>query len=215
MKFCVIGLGRFGFQVAKGLADNGMEVLAVDSNESIVTSIKDNVTQAICMRVIDETSLRSIGVDEMDTVIVAMGENFAQSILITALLKKRMHIPNVIARAINDIHKEILTIVGADRVVLPEQEIGIKLADRLSLPFTDLIRLSQDFSLSSLKKAPASFVGKKIQDLNLYGTYSVYCIGIKENDSTSIIAPDHIVQETDKLIFAGHNDDLEQINKLP
>lgn len=214
MKFCVIGLGRFGHQVALGLAENGMEVLAVDSNESIVTSIKDSVTQAICMRVIDEVSLRSIGVDEMDTVIVAMGENFAQSILITALLKKRMHIPNVIARAINDIHKEILTIVGADRVILPEQEIGIKLADRLSLPFTDLIRLSKDFSLSSLKKAPSAFVGKKIKDLNLYESYSVHCIGIKQNDTVTVLSPDHQVQPLDKLIFAGHNDDLEQINKL-
>ncbi len=215
MKFCVIGLGRFGHQVAKGLAENGMEVLAVDSNESIVTSIKDSVTQAICMRVIDEASLRGIGVDEMDTVIVAMGENFAQSILITALLKKRMNIPNVIARAINDIHKEILTIVGADRVILPEQEIGIKLADRLSLPFTDLIRLSKDFSLSSLKKAPNDFIGKKIQDLDLFNQYAVYCIGIKENDTISIISPDHVVRRENNLIFAGHNNDLEQINKLP
>src|SRR5258706_11709393 len=104
MKFCVIGLGRFGYQVATVLAENGMEVIAVDSNESIVASIRDLVTQAVCMRVTDEASLRSIGAEEMDTVIVATGENFAQSILITALLKKRLNVPHVIARAINDIH---------------------------------------------------------------------------------------------------------------
>lgn len=214
MKFCVIGLGRFGHQVAQGLTENGMEVLAVDSNESIVSSIKDSVTQAICMRVIDEASLRSIGVDEMDTVIVAMGENFAQSILITALLKKRMNIPTVIARAINDIHREILTIVGADRVILPEQEIGIKLADRLSLPFTDLIRLSKDFSVSSLKKAPAAFIGKTIQELDFFHTYHVYCIGIKDNDMISIAPPDHVVQKGTRLVFVGHNNDLEHINRM-
>ena len=90
MKFCVIGLGRLGYQVAVTLAENGMEVMAVDSNEGIVASIRDKVTQAICMRVTDEASMRSIGVDEMDTVIVAMGENFAQSILITALIKKKL-----------------------------------------------------------------------------------------------------------------------------
>ena len=172
MKFCVIGLGRFGQQVAKVLAENGMEVMAVDSNESIVASIRDNVTQAICMRVTDEASLRSIGIDEIDTVIVAMGENFAQSILITALLKKRLHIPHVIARAINEIHKEILTIVGADRVILPEQEIGIRLADNLSSPFTDLIRLTKDFSISQII-APQSFVGKKVSDLDLYTKFYV------------------------------------------
>src|SRR5256885_2026701 len=103
MKFCVIGLGRFGYQVATGLAEHGMEVMAVDSNEAIVASIRDQVTHAVCMLVVDEVSLRSIGIDEMDTVIVATGENFAQAILITALLKKRLHVPHVIARAINEI----------------------------------------------------------------------------------------------------------------
>lgn len=88
MKFCVIGLGRFGEQIAITLAENGMEVLAIDSNESIVASVRDSVAQAVCMRVNDEASLRSIGVDEMDVGIVAMGENFAQSVLVTTLLKR-------------------------------------------------------------------------------------------------------------------------------
>ena len=111
MKFCVIGLGRLGYQLATGLAENGMEVMAVDSNESIIASIRDKVTQAICLRVTDEESLRNIGVEEMDTVIVATGENFAQSILITALLKKRLNMPKVITRAIDDLHKDILKLV--------------------------------------------------------------------------------------------------------
>src|SRR5579862_7229433 len=107
MKFCVIGLGRFGYQVATALAEHGMEVLAIDSNESIVDAIKDNVTQAICMRVRDETSLQSIGIEEMESVVVAMGDDFAESVLITALLKKRLKVPHVVARAIDEIHKEI------------------------------------------------------------------------------------------------------------
>jgi trk system potassium uptake protein len=88
MKFCVIGVGRFGYHVATTLADNGMEVLAVDSNETVIASIRDKVTQAVCMRVTDEEALRSIGVDEMDTVIVAMGENFAQSIFSNSSFKE-------------------------------------------------------------------------------------------------------------------------------
>lgn len=82
MKCCVIGLGRFGYQVATTLAENGVEVMAVDSNESIIASIKDHVTQAICMHITDEASLRSLGVDEMDVAVVAIGENLAQSITI-------------------------------------------------------------------------------------------------------------------------------------
>lgn len=150
MKFGVIGLGRFGHDVAVLLTENGMEVLAVDDNESVINSIRDKVTQAVCVRINDEGTLRTIGMDEMDTVIVAMGENIAQSILITAILKKRLKIKKVITRAVSEIHKEILTLVGADQVILPEKEVGIHLADRLSSPFIDLIRITKEFSISRL-----------------------------------------------------------------
>lgn len=213
MKFAVIGLGRFGYHVATGLAENGMEVLAIDSNEAIIASIRDQVTQAICMRVTDETSLRSVGIDEMDTVIIAMGENFAQSILVTALIKKHLHIPKVIARAINEIHKEILTLVGADKIVLPEKEIGIRLADSLSLPFMDLIRLSKEFSISFMP-TPAEFVGKRIAELSELDEKRVHCIGVKRAEEIMPIGREYVVEEGDKLIFSGDNDDLERIAKL-
>lgn len=213
MKFCVIGLGRFGYQVATVLAENGMEVMAIDSNESIVASIRDQVTQAVCMRVTDESSLRSLGVEEMDTVIVAMGENFAQSILVTALLKKRLKIKRVIARAINDIHKEILQLTGADQVILPEKEIGIRLADNLSSPFTELLRLSKDFSISQIT-APDTFIGKTLQTIDVYHTYQVHCIGLKDADRITPIDPDYVIQQGDKMIFAGMNKQLERVAKL-
>ncbi|HZW61803.1 MAG TPA: TrkA family potassium uptake protein [Candidatus Babeliales bacterium] len=214
MKFCIIGLGRFGYHVATGLAENGMEVLAIDSNESIIASIRDHVTQAICMRVTDEASLRSVGVDQMDTVIVAMGENFAQSILVTALLKKRLEIKRVIARAINDIHKEILHLTGADQVILPEQEIGIRLADTLSTPFTELFRMSKDFSISLLN-APHSFIGKTVKQLDLYHINHVYCIGVKKSPEEILsLDPEYVIQAGDRLIFAGNNKDLERVARL-
>src|SRR5689334_14770055 len=122
MKFCVIGLGSFGRQVATVLAENGAEVMAIDSSQTLVAAVRDSVTQAICMRITDEASLLSVGVDEMNTVVVAIGESFAQSVLITALLKKRLQIPYVVARAIDSVHYDVLLLVGADQVVLPEQE---------------------------------------------------------------------------------------------
>jgi trk system potassium uptake protein len=213
MKFCVIGLGRFGYSVATVLAENGMEVIAIDNNESIVASIRDNVTQAICMRATDEASLRSVGIDEMDTVIVAMGENFAQSILITAILKKKLNVPRVIARAINDIHKDILKLVGADRIILPEKEIGIKIADILSSPFVEIIRLTKDFSIAQII-APKKFVGRSVNDLDLFTNYRVHCIGIKQEDSMSSLDPEYIIAEGAKLIFSGKNENLEKIVKL-
>lgn len=211
MKCGVIGLGRFGYHVATVLAENGTEVLAVDSSESIVASIRDLVTHAVCLRVTDEESLRSIGIDEMDTVIVAMGENFAQSILATALIKKHLKVPRVITRAINDIHKEILNLVGADRVILPEREIGINLAEELSSPFSYLTRLSRDFAISQIE-APARFVGKTIEQLDLAATYNVAPLGIRTQDTIEIAQSKAVIKKDDKIIVAGSNEALEEFS---
>lgn len=212
MKFCVIGLGRFGYELATGLADNGIEVLAIDSNETIVDSIKNNVTQSLCLRVTDEQTLRNAGVDEMDTVIVAMAENFAQSILITALVKKRLQVETVIARAINDIHAEILTLVGADRTILPEKEIGIRLSDSLSSPFPDLVRLAKNFSVTPFQ-APERFVGKTIEDLDLSHHYQINCIGIKQGDQIITAHPEYVIMPGDKLVCAGSTQDLKAASR--
>lgn len=213
MKFCVIGVGRFGYHVATTLTDHGMDVLAVDSNEAIIASIRDKVTQAICMRVNDEDSLRSIGIEYMDTVIVAMGENFAQSILVTALLKQKLKIPTVIARSVSGIHKDILTLIGADTVILPEKEMGIRLADSLSLPFNALLRISPHFSISQIK-APKKFVGKTVKEVALKKNYHVMCIGYKVGEEIKDITPDYIFNESDSVLFSGTNAQLEKLARL-
>lgn len=212
MKFCVIGLGRLGFQVATGLAQNGVEVMAIDSDESIVASIRDHVTQAVCMRVESEEALKTIGIEEIQTAIVATGENFSQSILITALLKK-LGVPRIIARAVSEIHKDILKLIGANRVILPEQEVGTRLADTLSLPFVDMFRLAKNFSISQII-APQKFVDKTPRELDLFAKYKVNFIGIKEDEKTITRNPDHTIQANDKLIFSGENKDLEKIARL-
>jgi trk system potassium uptake protein TrkA len=208
MKFCVIGLGRFGYQVAITLADNGMEVLAVDTSETLVNSIRDRVAQAICIDAASEDALRSIGIESMDVVIVAIGTDFAQSILITALAKQHFGIPRVITRSIEAIHKEILMLVGADQVILPEQEIGTRLADMLSLPFNALLRLTPAFSLT-YRKAPASCVGKPISCL--HEQYNVVCIGKKNKEAIEPLPSSYIITQQDVLIYAGANGDLEKL----
>ena len=212
MKFCVIGLGRLGYSVASKLAENGMEVLAIDMDETIIAAIRDEVTQAICMQVIDEDSLHSIGIEEIDTAIVATGKNFAQSVLITALLKK-LNIPHVIARAINDIHKDILALLGADRIVQPEKEVGIRLADRLSSPFTDVFRITHNFSVNEIP-APTNFVGKTPIQIDFMNNYKVNLIGVKEDEATISIDTNRVIEEGDKLIFSGENKYLDKIAKM-
>jgi len=211
MKFCVIGVGRFGYQVAVTLADNGMEVLAVDSNESIIASIRDKVTQAICMQVTDEENLRTIGIMDMDAVIVAMGENLAQSILVTALLKQHLKLPRVITRSVSDIHQEILRLIGADQVILPEQDMATRLADTLSLPFQALMRLTPTFSIS-YAKAPKKCIGKPLTCI--HEIYHVTCIGKRVNGDIQSLNQDYIIQEHEILAYAGNNQDLEKIARL-
>jgi trk system potassium uptake protein TrkA len=211
MKFCVIGVGRFGYQVATTLAHNGMDVLAIDSNEALVSSIKDKVAQAICMNASDADALRSVGVEEMDVVIVCMGENFAQSILITALLKRNFSIPRVISRSVDQIHKDILLLIGADEVVMPEQEMGSRLADTLSLPFNALMRLTPTFSLS-YRKAPSLCVGKPLSCL--HKMYGIVCIGKRIKDSIEPLGHEYIIKEHDILVYAGPNTQLEDLARV-
>ena len=213
MKFCVIGLGRFGYSVAETLAIHGMEVLAIDSNETIIASIRDKVTQAICMHVSDEESLIAVGIDEFSTVIVGMGKSFAQSILITALLKKHIKIPNVISRATNIIHEDILKIIGADKVVSPQRERGSRLAHNLSFPFIDIVSVSNKFSITTIK-APTPFVGKSIQELDLRKKYQIACIGVKKGEKIELINYNYVILEEDHLLIAGENKILESVSRL-
>lgn len=214
MKFCVIGLGRLGYHIATRLAANNAQVLAIDNNPAIVASIKDQVTHAICLNITDEESLRSVGIHEFNTVILTVSENMAQSILISVLLKKKLRVKQVITRAINEIHKDILKLVGADHILIPEKQAGIHLADMLTSPFTDFIRLSNDFAISKLI-APQPFIGKSIYDLHLYSTYRVHCVGIEKQEKViTAIDPYYLICENDKLIFGGCNTDLAKLANL-
>lgn len=212
MKFCIIGLGRFGYHVAINLADAGMEVLAVDRNESLVVAIRDHVTQAVCMEITNKESLEAIGIDEIETVIVSMGENFAQSVLITALLKKELGTPTVIARATSKLHADILSLVGADNVELPEREQAIALANRLSTP-CNITMLSKRSSIAKIT-APESFIGKTVQNLDLKKKFRVMCVGVQKGDVIIPIDPTYTILEGDQLVFLGENDYLEALARL-
>jgi len=212
VKFCVIGLGRFGYQTAISLAQNGMEVLAIDENQSTVELIRNQVTQAVCYRIEDESALHAQGIDEMNTVIVAMGENFAHAIVITALLKKRLKIPFVVARARNRVHEDILKLIGADKIVMPERDSGVRLANSLSLRFTDFVSITEEFAITQIV-TPEAFVGKTVAELQLRKSRSVTCIAVKKEKSEELIlvGPEYIILEGDTLVVCGANKDLGQL----
>lgn len=211
-KFCVIGLGRFGSQMAVSLAQNGMEVLAVDDNQATVEAIRNHVTQAVCFRIEDENSLRALGIDEMDTVIVSMGENFSQAIIITAILKKHLNIPFVIARARNSIHEDILKLIGADKVVMPERDSGVRLANSLSLRFADFVPITESFAITQIE-VPEKFIGKTIAELQLRKSRNVACIAIKKtkDDAMNLVGLEYVLIEGDTMVLCGTTKDLAQL----
>lgn len=212
MKFCIIGLGRFGLQLAKSLTENGVDVLAVDKDEERVELIKDKVTQAVVMNMIDEESLKAIGIEDMDTVIIAIGKNFAYSVLLTRILKRKLNIERVIVRSVSALQRDILELVGANQVILPEQEAAIKLADNLSSHFMDVIRISPTFLIAAII-TPSEYIDKTVDELQFYSTYNINCIAIKRDQETITPLPDTILQENDILYFAGENQDMEKIIK--
>jgi len=212
MKFCIIGIGRFGLQLAKSLTENGIEVLAIDNDAERIDLIKDKVTQAVVMNMTDEESLRALGIEEMDTVIIAIGRNFAHSVILTRILKRDLGIERIIVRSVSAIQRDILELVGADQVILPEQEAAIKLADDLSSPFMDVTHIGPHFSIVAIV-ASEEFIDKTIEELAFDEHYNITCIAIKHDEETIIPKKDTKIYDHDILYFAGNNKDVEKLIK--
>lgn len=212
MKFCIIGLGRFGQQLAQSLAEHNVEILAIDTDEHEIAAVQNYVTQAICMEIVDAASLEAIGIEEIDVAIIAIGENIAQSILIAAIIKKRFKHVKVVARATSQTQKEILDLLKVDLVVRPEQEAAIDLADILSSPFQNLARLSKTFSIG-LITAPQNFIGKKVKELDLFTEYKLHCIAVKRDKEYISINENYTMLDDDELVITGKNDDIISFSK--
>jgi trk system potassium uptake protein len=212
-KFCVIGLGKFGYMVAEHLAKNDFEVLAIDQDEYKVSAIRHTVAQSVCMELFDEVSLRTVGIKEIDTVIIALGRNFAHTVLITQLLKATFKIDTVIVRTAGKTERDVLIALGADQVIVPEHEAAIKLADNISSPFSSTIRLAPECSIVQVV-VPYKFIGKVLQDLLIYETYGVDCIGIKRGERVLLMHEEKRIQKGDFLLCMGSDDDLGTLTKL-
>jgi len=227
-KFAVIGLGRFGSQLAISLAERDAEVIAIDKDMQAVEQVKDIVTYAVRLDSADKEALLTQGISEVDTVIVAIGDNFEANVLTAALLKN-IGVKTVIARAASEIQKQILELIGVDRVVFPEAESGIRLAQNLtSRAIWDYVPLSGDRVIAELR-APRRFGNKTIGELKIRSKYGISIIAIKkrtpklsgtgaptviEESITEIPEANYIIEENDILIVVGSNDDIENVSKF-
>ncbi|HAG10188.1 MAG TPA: potassium uptake system protein, partial [Desulfotomaculum sp.] len=130
-QFAVIGLGRFGASIARTLTKMGYEVLAVDYDEEMVNNMAEEVTYVAQANVLDERTLKSLGLRNFDTVIVAIGQEIKTSILVTVMLKE-MGVGKIVAKANDELHGRVLQKIGADIVVFPEREMGTRVAHSLA-----------------------------------------------------------------------------------
>ena len=202
--YAVFGLGRYGMAVARELVENGMEVIAVDVKQKIVDDAVDFLPVCKCADVTDADVISRLGISNIDTVIICMAGNLEASVMAVTLCKEA-GVHTVIAKSANEMHQKILLRVGADRVVFPENESGIRLAKNLlSSGFIDMISLSKDVSMVEID-VKDEWCGKNLIELNLRRKYGFNIVAIKKDERVSIdINPEQVLDaETTLIVIAN------------
>jgi len=212
-QFVVIGLGRFGTSVAKTLYDQGYDVLAIDKDAEIIQEISDSVTHAVQADAIDENTLRSLGLSNFDVAVISIGSDLQASIMAT-LIAKELGVKRVIAKAQNDIHGKVLFKIGADRVVFPERDMGVRVAHNLvSSNILDYIELAPDYSIVEIA-AIEEWEGKNLRELRLPTRYGINVMAIKQGKDINISPyADDVINKGDILMVIGNNKDLRKLER--
>ena len=212
--YVVIGLGRFGAEMATKLYECGEEVLAIDTDENLVDKIADRVTRAVAADAQDPDVLRRLGVEGFDRAVVAVGSDLAASALITMNLKV-LGVPYILCKAHDDTYREILERLGANQVIIPEREM----ADKLSLGLTsagvmEYIELSDEYGIVEMLP-PESWLGKSIRQLDLRNKYGANVIALRQDEKLSIPPDiDTPIGETSNLVMLASYEMINQIKKL-
>ena len=202
--FAVFGLGRYGTALAKELVESGADVLAVDSDKDIVNSVVQDIPLSKCADVTDPEVIKQLGISNVDVVVIAMATNLEASVMATMLCKEA-GVKTVIAKCGSEMECKILSKIGADQVIFPEKESGVRLAKKLvNFGLVDLVELSKDASLFELKVRP-EWNGKSLIELNLRKKYGFNVVAIFENEEVNTyIAPDRPLNDSMRLIAIGN-----------
>jgi trk/ktr system potassium uptake protein len=215
-RFAVIGLGNFGFYAAKALYEDGNEVVAIDSDKTRVQAVDPHTTEAVVLDATDKEALKSLGLENMDGVIVSTGTKISISILICLYLQE-IGVKKILAKALDDDHAKILKRVGATEIIHPERDMAMRISRGLSRPnMLDFIPLAEEFDLIQVGP-PAEFIGKSLKDLNLRAKYNVHIIAIKELVPENFIlvpAANFVIKDSDILIMLGKSEDIRKIKAL-
>lgn len=208
-QFVVIGLGRFGGSITKTLVSLGHEVMALDQDEAKVNEFSQLATQAVQADSTDEQALKELGISNFDQAIVAIGDNIQASILTTLILKD-MGVIKVTVKANNDYHSKVLEKIGADRIIHPERDMGVRVAHHIvSENVIDYIELSPEYSLVEVIASQA-MDSKTLGDLDIRANYGCNVMAIKTGDNEMNISPraEDEIQKGDILVVIGSNKDI-------
>ncbi len=209
--YAVFGLGRYGFSVARELVNNGMDVLAVDMDEELVNDAVIDIPICKCADITDPDVVKQLGIANIDVVIIAIASNLEATVMATTLCKEA-GVPTVIVKCANEMHEKILYRIGADKVVIPENESGIRLAKNLvSSGFVDVIDLSDDISMVEIP-VKSEWVGKSLIELNLRKKYSMNVVAIRKRENVTIdINPEMPLAEDMELIVIAATNKLAKL----
>ena len=212
--YVVVGLGRFGGEVARQLCAQGCEVLAMDVNNDLVQQLSSEVTHAVVADAQDKEVLKALGIRDFDCAVIAIGDNLAASVLATMNMKE-LGVPYVVCKAYDEVHRRVLEKLGADRVLIPEKEIGSRLARSLaSANVLDYIELSEDYGIAEVP-VPKNWKGKTLRELNVRAKLGVNIIAIRRNGSIAVSPPaDYQMKEADVVVVLGDYQALEAVQKL-
>jgi trk system potassium uptake protein TrkA len=212
--FVVIGLGRFGTAIARELSQLGNEVIAVDRDEAKVAAIADEVTHAMAADIQDEDVLRRMGVTECDCAIVAFATSLQDNILVTLLLKE-LGVKRVISKARSEMHVRVLKKVGADQIVFPEADMGVRLARNLdSGRVRDYVDIGGQYRVAEIG-APEDWHGKSLQALDLRRSHRLNVLLIKtQNGNGQLVNPsaEYIVKADDIVVVMGLDQDVSEVS---
>ena len=211
--YAVFGLGRYGMAVARELVESGAEGLAVDRDEEIVNAASAFIPICKCADVTDAEALRQLGIANIDVVILSMASSLEASVM-AVMLCKELGVKTVIAKGASEMNCRILRRVGADKVVFPENESGVRLAKSLlSAGFTDIIELSRDVSMLELEVRP-EWVGKTLTELSLRKKYSINIVAVVKNTQISVnIDPEKPLEAGMKLIVIANVEKIKRLQK--
>ncbi|MEW6229138.1 MAG: TrkA family potassium uptake protein [Bacillota bacterium] len=212
-QFAVIGLGKFGASVARALAEMGHEVLAIDKDPDKIQHLADSVTHAVQADATDEEALRAIGIRNVDVAVVTIGQDIRASILASLILKE-IGVGLVVAKATDELHGRLLEKLGVDRVVYPERDMGVRLANSLaSSNILEYIELSPDYGVAEIV-ATEDFANKTLRDLNLRARYGANVVAIRSGDDVKVSpGADDRVHEGDILVVLGSTESLDMLKR--